>query len=297
MASELRRAPASRARALRLLGGELRRNADPEALVRGHVAVYGSGSASEELMRAAAACAEQHDVALVQHQSLDARDAAFDRNRFGRDPLVHLREIGVLGARCSFMHMNVLTPAERDAIQEVGMNVIWHPGNFLFYGLSANGPSPAPELIRRGVSVALGADIAKAWTFSETSLFAFLVARMQGEDLSPEVLLRILTRNGARAAGLLHCVGTLETGKRADVVVRRTDLPEAQPNVDPLRQLVLVSRTKSVRTVIVDGRIVVDDGHAVTVDEEQVYTEARRSALLMASRVGVEVPSPPAAPT
>jgi cytosine/adenosine deaminase-related metal-dependent hydrolase len=287
MASEIERAPAARSRALALLGSELRRNRDPEALVVGHVGLYGSGSASEELEVEAKACADAAGVVLTQHQSLDAADAAFDRARFGADPLVHLRRLGVLDGNSAFMHMNALSEGDLDAVRSSNMTVVWHPGNFLYYGISANGPSPAVELARSGAPVALGADIAKAWTFTETSLIGYLVARMQGVELAPETLLELLTRNGARAVGLASRIGTLEPGKRADLVVRRDDLPEAQPGIDPVRQVALISRTKSVRTVVVDGRVVVDDGRAATVDEGEVYEAARRSALRLAAQIGV----------
>src|SRR5262249_21125934 len=216
---------------------------------------------------AAKECANGAGVVLTQHQCLDAADAAFDRARFGADPLVHLSRLGVLGENCSFMHMNALTEGDLDAVRSSNMTVVWHPGNFLYYGIAAKGPSAAVELARSGAPVALGADIAKAWTFTETSLIGYLVARMQGVELGAETLLAMLTRNGARAVGLASRIGTLEAGKRADLVIRRDDLPEALPGIDPVRQLALISRTKSVRTVLVDGRVVVEDGRSTTVDE------------------------------
>jgi 5-methylthioadenosine/S-adenosylhomocysteine deaminase len=287
MASEIERAPAKRSRALRILGSELRRNRDPDSLVVGHVGLYGSGSASEELEIAAKECADRAGVVLTQHQCLDSADAAFDRARFGADPLVHLRRLGVLGENCAFMHMNALSDADVDAVRSSNMTVVWHPGNFLYYGISASGPSPAVELARSSARVALGADIAKAWTFTETSLIGYLVARMQGVELPADTLLALMTRNGAQAVGLSSRIGTLEPGKRADLVVRRDDLPEAQPGIDPVRQLALISKTKSVRTVLVDGRVVVDDGRATTVDEAEVYEAARRSALRLGAQMGV----------
>src|SRR5439155_25209595 len=96
LASQIKRAPATRKRALKLLGGELGRNEVPDALVRGHVGVYGSGSASDELELAAKARADAENVIFTQHQNLDANDASFDRNRFGRDALVYFAESGVL---------------------------------------------------------------------------------------------------------------------------------------------------------------------------------------------------------
>ena len=262
LASEIVRAPPSPKRALQLLGTEVRRNRDPGALVRGHVALYGSGSASEELERAAKACADDHDVTLTQHQNFDDADARFDRARFGRDPLVHLAEIGVLGENCSFMHMNVLSDAEIAAVASAAMSVILHPGNFLYYGIAAGGPSPLSELRSRGVPVVVASDIAKAWAFGDMGWLAYLVARAYGGSLSPCEVLEMQTRTAARAVGFDGEIGSLEPGKCADLVIRRNDLPEVQPGADPLREHLLVGRGKSVDTVIVEGKVVVEAGNS-----------------------------------
>ncbi len=285
LASEIDRAPASSERALRLLGEEAaRRNADPDALVRGHVAVYGSGSASDALERAAKECADTHGCVLTQHQSLDAADAANDRARYGRDALVHLAAIGALGPNCSFMHMNALSADELDAVADSGMSVIWHPGNVLFYGIGGPGSPHMLDLRGRGVPLAVGTDVAKAWSFGEMGWLAYLLARAGGGFLSSEDVLTIQTRAGARAVGRDADLGSIEPGKRADLVVRRSDLPEAHPAADPLRQAVLVARGKSVDTVVVDGRIVVEGGRSVNVDAAAVYEAASASARRVRAR-------------
>ncbi len=285
MASQLDRAPASPGRARDLLGGQLARNADPRALVRGHVALYGSGSASEELERAAKACADAAGCVLTQHQSLDAADAAFDRGRFGEDALLHLAAIGVLGRNCSFMHMNALGAAERDAVVASGMTVIWHPGNVLYYGIGDVGRSAMPGLRARGVPVAVATDLAKAWSFGEMGWLASLVARAGGDHLSSEDVLELQTRAGARAVGREDDLGSLEPGKRADLVIRRDDVPGAQPGLDPLRQCMLIARASSVDTVIVDGSVVVEHGRLPGVDVGDVLDRARRSARRVLDRM------------
>jgi 5-methylthioadenosine/S-adenosylhomocysteine deaminase len=75
--------------------------------------------------------------------------------------------------------------------------------------------------------------------------------------------------SGARAVGLSDRIGSLEVGKRADLVVRREDLPEAQPGRDPVRSMVHSTRSKSVNTVKVDGKVIVEHGHSTRVDEER----------------------------
>src|SRR6185369_6017241 len=203
---------------------------------------------------------------LTQHQSLDAADAGNDRARYGRDALVHLAAIGALGPNCSFMHMNALSAAERDAVADSGMTVIWHPGNVLFYAIGEPGSSYMLDLRARGVPLAVGTDVAKAWSFGEMGWLAYLLARAGGGSLSSEDVLALQTRAGARAVGRDTDLGSIEPGKRADLVIRRNDLPESQPAADPVRQAMLVARGKSVDTVIIDGRIVVEGGRAVNVD-------------------------------
>lgn len=287
MASEIDRAPPSAERAFGLLGSELWRNRDPDALIRGHVALYGSGSASEELTAAAKARADEAGVVLTQHQNLDPADADFDEARFGRHGLVHFAEQGLLGPNCTFMHMNVLRDDEVAAVADAGMSVVWHPGNYLYYAISAAVPSPMVRLLSRGVTVAFGTDLAKAWTFGDLGLLGYLVARMGGEFLSADEILAMQTRSGARAVGLEDRIGTLEPGKRADLVIRTTAIPEMQPGFDPVREAVLVARSKSVDMVICDGEIVVEGGRLTRLDEDTAYSLAVASAKRMVARLGL----------
>jgi 5-methylthioadenosine/S-adenosylhomocysteine deaminase len=84
-------------------------------------------------------------------------------------------------------------------------------------------------------------------------------------------------------------LGSLEAGKRADIVIRTNALPDAQPNVDVVRQLMLVSRTKSVDTVICNGEVVVRHGSLTRLDETAVYAMAQASARRMAERAGIRL--------
>src|SRR5258708_23939989 len=116
-----------------VLGSELKRNKDPDALVRGHVAIFGMGSQSDELALAAKACAEEAGAPFSMHQSQSVDDAAFDEKRFGKKPLLHQRDIGLLGRNVIFTHMNVLSPEELAPVIESGMSVVctinpWYNG-------------------------------------------------------------------------------------------------------------------------------------------------------------------------
>ena len=287
-AENLSRAPATRERAWSALGAQLWRNTDPEARVRGHLALYGIGSASDELLLAAVGLASEKDSFLTMHQSFEPPDIASDDARFGQHPLAHFAEIGALSERCVFAHVNAVRDDEVGPIVESGMSVVWNPGNYLYWGVGDHYRSRMAELHQRGANVTFGTDIGKVWAAGEQGLLGYLITREKSAYLAPEAILEISTRNGARALGQSQRLGSLEVGKRADLVMHTSRLPEQQPALDVVRNLALVSRTKSVRSVIVDGRLVLEDGRPTFIDEDSVYALVAASVARMVARVGLQ---------
>ncbi|MCX7354252.1 MAG: amidohydrolase family protein [Alphaproteobacteria bacterium] len=284
----LDRSPPTLERALKLMGTECRRNKDPNALIGGHIAVYGSGSASDELLRAAKKSADDNKVVFTQHQSFLPQAVETDDKRLGKHALVHFAEIGVLGPNASFVHMNILRDDEMDAVVQSGMSVIWHPGNYLFYGVGRTTRQRMLELRARGTNLGFGSDVCKLWSFGELPYLAYLASRAQGDYISPGGVLEIATLGGARAMGWQDRIGSLEPGKRADIVIRRNDLPEACPGTDPVFETALVARSKSVDTVICDGQVIVKGGHSTRLDEGVVYEAARASARRLMAKTGLK---------
>ncbi|MEE9249275.1 MAG: amidohydrolase family protein [Dehalococcoidia bacterium] len=272
------RAPIDTKRCLKLLGGQLWRNKDPDALVGAHVAIYGGGSQSEELMRAAKACADDHNVPFNTHQSMSEGDAGFDAERFGCPAYVHWSKIGVLDRKCVFVHSNVLQDDEIQPIIDSGMTIVWVPGNSFYYGMRKRVPNRIPELYHKGLNIGFGLDVSKTWTFGHNTLLAYNIAREEEQYLFPDDLLAIQTINGAKAMMVDDRLGSLEPGKRADLVIRSNDSPWNYPVHHIERDLTLYSLTRSVDTVIVDGRIVVKNGHHVLLDEEVIYQRAQKAA-------------------
>jgi 5-methylthioadenosine/S-adenosylhomocysteine deaminase len=267
----LDRGPASLNRALGLLGNELRRNRDENALVRGHIAVQGMGSASEELERAAKAAADEGSTILNQHQSYYQVDAATDDQRWGRHPLVHLEEIGVLGNNCVFAHMNILRDDEVEPIVRSGMSIAWCPGASMMWGVGGAFHGRHCELYHRGVNVAILT--AREKTETRTALVA-------------EDALAMATINGAKAVGLDDRIGSLEPGKRADIVIRSNDVPEAYPLTDPVSQVVYSARSDSIRTVVIDGRVVLDDRASTMLDPQAIFRSVEDARKRVFDRMG-----------
>jgi cytosine/adenosine deaminase-related metal-dependent hydrolase len=289
------RAPRTLDEAVGRLGGQLVRNADPEALVTGHVAVNGLGTASEALLLEAKRRADAAGVVLNMHHAYSLADTAADRARYGTDPLLHLAAIGVLDRNTTLGHANHLTDAECEVVIERGASLAWAPAASMMWGHGGALHGRHAELWRRGANIGLGSDSAN-WSndfdlFRQANL-ALLTARDSHEDrtyLLAEDVLRMATRGGARAAGLEDRIGSIEVGKRADLVLHTLDRPELRPVTDMVRNLVYASRSKSIRTVIVDGRVVLEDGAFPGLDEPALLARIDAGAGAMLRRMGYTV--------
>ncbi len=267
------------------LGGQLWRN-DSHGLVQGYLALWGLGTASDTLLRAAKDVADDAGVALTLHQSMEARDVERDRGRLGRSPLSHLESIGLLDRNVYLAHMNYLDSDDIEAMARSSASVAWVPGNFLYYSLPSVTLSPIPELGSRGVNISLGTDVAKAWGYSEQGLLGYLAARVGGQFLAAESLLDMATIGGARALMMSDRIGSIEPGKFADIVIRDPTAPELYPGVHAVRNVMLGLRSKGVRMVIVNGEIVLEDGRLTRVDEGEILESAAKRARDIACRIG-----------
>jgi cytosine/adenosine deaminase-related metal-dependent hydrolase len=289
----LARAPKTREEALARMGGELWRNADPEALVTAHVCILGLGTASETLMLEAKQRADAAGVVLNMHQSYSPADTEADRRMFGgKDPLVHLNQIGFLDRNIVFGHANHLTDLECEAILEKGPSLAWAPAASMMWGHGGSLHGRHAELHRRGGNVALGSDSAN-WSnsfdlFRQANL-AVLAARDAHGDrtyLIAEDGLWMATRGGARACGMEDRIGSLEAGKRADIVIHTLDRPEMIPVTNMIRNLFYASGSKSVHTVVVDGKVVLDAGRFAAIDEPEMLAAINQASLAMIARMG-----------
>ncbi len=289
----LARAPRTYDEAVSRMGGELHRNDDPDALVTGHVVILGLGTASERLMMVAKERADAAGVVLNLHQSYSPADTEADRQRYGGvDPLVHLKQIGFLDRNVVFGHANHLTDAECEAILETGPSLAWAPAASMMWGHGGSIHGRHAELWRRGANIALGSDSAN-WSndfdiWRQASL-AVLSARDSHGDrgyLIAEDGLAMATRAGAHACGMEDRIGSIEVGKRADIVIHTLDRPEMIPTTNMIRNLFYSSRSKSVHTVIVDGRVVLEDGRFVDLDEPEILAEINEASLALIGRMG-----------
>jgi cytosine/adenosine deaminase-related metal-dependent hydrolase len=289
----LRRAPQTRAEALASMGRELRRNSDPDALVTGHIAILGLGTASETLMMEAKQRADAAGVILNLHQSYSPADTEADRRRFGgKDPIVHLAEVGFLAPNITFGHANHITDAECKVILETGASIAWAPAASMMWGHGGSLHGRHAELFRRGANIALGSDSANwsndfdLWRQASLAVLAARDAHGDRSYLIAEDGLHMATRGGAKACGMDRQIGSIEAGKRADIVIHTLNRPEMIPTTNMIRNLLYSSRSKSVHTVIIDGKVVLDSGSFPGLDEPETLAHINHASLALISRMG-----------
>jgi len=180
---------------------------------------------------------------------------------------------------------------ERDQqlLADHDIKVLHCPGSNLKLG---SGIAPVPEMRARGITVSLGADGAacnnRLDMFEEMRLAAVLQSMRREPGILPaRDVLWMATRAGARTLGLEHEIGSIEPGKKADVIVVDRDRPHLVPGPDAYSSIVYAARGSDVRTTIVDGVLLVDQFAPLRIDRLEVATEARAAARALASRAGL----------
>lgn len=259
------------------------------------VIVLGMGTCSEDLIVRAKALADKHGTQMNMHQSWCKNERAdYMENVAGdRLPLVHLADLGVLGPNLMLVHGILMDSVELDLLAENGTSVIHCPAASMTHGLGASHQGRFPEMLQRGITVALGSDSANWSNAFDMGLQIYLAATMHREakmempTITAEQALEMATLNGARALGMEEHIGSLEPGRKADIVIiGREKRPEWHPGLDLVYDLVYAGQAKSVDTVLIDGQVVLRDGHFVEFDEEEAYVEIDRAAWAVAKRLG-----------
>jgi len=247
-------------------------------------------SCSRELLEAVASLSAA-DGALVHTHASESRDeVAIVQQMSGcRSNIEYLASVHLASPRLCAAHCVWVDDRDQQLLAERDIKVMHCPGSNLKLG---SGIAPVPEMRARGITVSRGADGAacnnRLDMFEEMRLAAVLQAmRRQPGVLPARDVLWMATRAGARTLGLEHEIGSLEPGRKADVIVVERDRPHLAPGPDPYSTLVYATRGSDVRTTIVDGVLLVDEFAPVRVDRTEIVAEARAAALHLVGRAGL----------
>ena len=247
-------------------------------------------SCSRGLLEAVADLSARDRVIVHTHASENRDEVEVVRKLSGGfSNLEYLADTGLATAHLCTAHCVWVTESEQALLAERDVKVMHCPSSNLKLG---SGIAPVAELRARGISVSLGADGAacnnRLDMFEEMRLAATLQAvRRQPGALSARDAVWMATREGARALAMEHEVGSIEPGKRADLILINRDRVHQAPDADPWSTLVYATRGSDVRLTMVDGHVLVSDAVLAQQDAGAIASDAHAAARTLAARISV----------
>lgn len=246
-------------------------------------------SCSGPLLRAVSDLAERAGAGAMIHTHAAETPLELElvKRATGHDEIAYLDSVGIAGPRAALAHCVWVSPEGVKRLARQATNVVHCPSSNLKLG---SGIAPIPEMLRAGCRVAIGADGAPCNNRLDAFTEVRLAALIQKPRLGPEALpaiqaLELATLGGARALGLEGEIGSVEVGKRADLVALDLTRPHAQPDAaDLVSRLVYSAQAADVRHVIVDGRLVVRGGELKTAKLAAISRAANAEARRLLAR-------------
>ena len=247
------------------------------------------GAVSAELYKEISERAKELGIGITMHLAEIKEDVEYTMKNFGMKPVEFAHSVGLTGPNVVLVHCVWLSDEEIKLLAETKTNVSHNPSS---NAKLASGIAPVAEMLKEGVNVCLGTDGGPSndnYDMVEEMRMAALLQPARTLDpkaLPAEKALELATINGARALGLEKQIGSIEVGKRADIVLVDYWKPHMVPLHDPVAHLVYCASGQDVDTVIVDGKLVVLHGKLLTVNEEEVLEKAQKIGLDFVEKVG-----------
>lgn len=202
-------------------------------------------------------------------------------SRYGKKPVQHLLALGVLDEQTVAVHCNWLAPEDMDIFAGRGVKVSHNPESSMKL---ASGVAPVPEMLRHGITVGIGTDGCASNNdldmFREMNTAAMIhkVTSMNPTVMNAETVCRMATIGGAKVLGLDKFVGSIEIGKKADIILVDMNQPHLTPLYNCYSQIVYAMRGADVKTSIIDGKVVMRDRKLLTIDLQSAMKNVRTIA-------------------
>jgi len=246
-------------------------------------------SCTRELLEEVARVAAKTGTIVHTHASESHREIEIVEAETGYRNIVYLDKVGLSGKNVALAHCIFVDEREINLLAETGTHVMHCPSSNLKLG---SGVAPVHEMLERGVSVSLGADGAACNNNLDVFIEMRQAALLQKMRKGPEALpareaFRLATIGGARTLGLEQELGTIEVGKRADIVILNLEQLHCAPAPDPLSTLVYAARSMDVETVIIDGQVMMRDRVLLALDEREIRETAKREYKALIERAGI----------
>jgi len=236
---------------------------------------------SPALLTASYELAAQYDVPLIIHVAETQSEVDQVREKYGKHPVEHLQSLGILGPRLIADHCVHLREEEIRLLGENQVKVIHNPESNMKL---ASGIAPVPELLANGVTVGLGTD--GCASNNNLDLFAEMdtasklhkIKTMDTTVMDALTVLRMATIEGAKALGMKDRVGSLERGKKADIIILDTKKPHLTPLYHPVSHLVYAAKGSDVSHSIINGQLVMEDRRLLTIDLPELIRKIREKS-------------------
>ena len=255
--------------------------------------LVGHTTCSDPLWKAARELATEHDTGMSFHMSPAKLDPDFFVSEFGHRPMIHLDELGILNDDVVITHCVQVDDKEISVMADSGVHVSHCPTTALKVSYGVTQVGKIPEMKMAGINVAIGTDGNNASNYSDLMRATYLVAglfkdsRQDPQMFPAEIAYEMATLGGAKAMQLENEIGSIEIGKKADLVLHDTDRPEWRPLLNVMNQLVWSADGRGVHTVLVDGVKVVEEGRVTAFDEEKFYADCQNAGEAVVQRSGL----------
>lgn len=248
------------------------------------------GAVSVELYREIVERARELKTGITMHLAEVREDVEYTTKTFNMKPVDFIRWLGLVGPNVVLVHVVWVTDEEIKTLAETKTNVSHNPSS---NGKLGSGIARVSDMLRAGVNVTLGTDGGPSndnYDLIEEMHVAIILQnayKMDSEALRAEDVLEMATLRGAEALGLSDKVGSIEVGKRADLITIKYWDPKLMPMNDPISHVVFAANGSHVQDVIVDGKVIMRDRKVLTLDEDAVLREVELRSSELFKRTGI----------
>ena len=261
-----------------------------DPLIHPAVAPHSIYTCSQKTLQDATALARKYHAPILIHTAEMKKEWDDSQKQNGMSPVQYLDKIGVLGPDVVSAHCIYVDEADRRTLAQRQVGCVHNPSSNM---MLASGVAPVAEMRAAGVAVGLGTDGPAGSNndldlMEEMDLAAKLakITKMDPLALNAKAVVEMATIEGARALHMEKEIGSLEAGKKADLIVISLDEPNAVPMYDVYAQLAYALKGGDVETVVIGGRVVMRDRKVVTVNEADAMAKAREYKERVASSLG-----------
>jgi len=247
-------------------------------LIVAAIAPHAPYTVSEEHLKAARAFSDRTGAPIVTHISETKREVEDSVKAHGASPVAYLDRIGFLGERVIAAHLVWPQGTDSSILKQRGVGIVHNPQSNMKL---AAGVSPVPQMMKEGLRIGLGTDGAASnndlsmWEEMDSAAKLHKVFSGDPKVMSAQEAFELATIRGAEALHLDKEIGSLEVGKRGDIVIVESDALNQIPSYNLYSDLVYATKASDVETVVINGRVVMRDRRLLTLDEAAIKASAR----------------------